>query len=668
MTKVLYEGSQKKWWGRAYLQNHCATNYVALLTSGIMLRAHGIPGAKDYIKKSMTSLEANMRLLTLIKDGSLNEGVGYVGYTVRSFSQYVHLAERHLNINHRDNPWFVEHFNYIYYTILPGLGKNIGLADSPATWFYGPESQLVFLDSFFLKNGWGNWLASEIRKNRADAQNRVASQRYVTLHTEYIWFNASIPATPPPNFDDSALHHFSDIGLVTYRNGGLGNRQSTFFSLKAGKLHGEAVYDLIYGYDSVNDKPNGWYMFNPGHEHPDQSAFTFYPRGVPVVTDNMYSPKFSHLENVIMFAPYNLSACQQPWAGQLGGCKRFLTWKNGDEKTNHGEILFRDVTSDGIVTTVAESTHAYTSKLGLESVIRATVLLPEDVLVVVDSISLKRESELQLASSYFNNRELKFVTWRSENDNDVINGVTINETQSSYAKDPIIFWLTDEGRSPVANVTTVQYSSVGGVNKGISNVNVTYPLHRKQTSLVSVLIGSSADVYDVTVQYTNLEYVITVQSAERTTTVHLPCLKKAKQFNNDAIQLTQVTHKPSELGAPRTHQHSFTIPSVARFRPDESVTSQPSWVKQIQLSDKRSRNLRNTLEKRDSDYQDMSAFRYETLESRAISPSVGAPLYLLFVVFLVLIIFKRFFFKRLRYSNMFCIRLCLRKLPCFRSS
>ena len=69
MTRLLYEGSLKKWWGRSFLQNHCATNHVALLIGGLILRAHGVSGSRDYIKKSMTSLESNMRLLTLIKDG-----------------------------------------------------------------------------------------------------------------------------------------------------------------------------------------------------------------------------------------------------------------------------------------------------------------------------------------------------------------------------------------------------------------------------------------------------------------------------------------------------------------------------------------------------------------------------------------------------------------------
>ena len=661
MTRLLYEGSLKKWWGRSFLQNHCATNHVALLIGGLILRAHGVSGSRDYIKKSMTSLESNMRLLTLIKDGSLNEGVGYVGYTVRSFSQYVHLAERHLNVNHRGNPWFVEHFNFIYYTILPGIGKTIGLADSPATWFYGPESQLVFLDSFFLKNGWGNWLASQIRKNRADAQNRVASQRYVTLHTEFIWYNASIGETPPPNVEDAALHHFTDVGLITYRSGSLSNRQSTFFSLKAGKLHGEAVYDLIYGFDSINDRPNGWYMFNPGHEHPDQTSFTFYPRGVPVVTDNMYSPKYTHLENVIMFAPFNQSECQQPWAGQLGDCKKFLMWKNGEERTNHGEILFRDVTSDGVVTSVSESTHAYSSKLGLRSVIRATVLLPEDVLLVVDSIALQPDSQLQVASSYFNNRELKFAPWRSESDGDVTNGVTINETQSSYAKDPVVFWVSDDGRSPLANVSTVVYPSVGGVNKGISNVNVTYPL-RRRTSLVSVLIGSSADVYDVTVEYVNAEYVITVQSVDRTTIVHIPCFEKSSPYDHDVIKLLSNNLRASSA----THELSFRIPSVQRFRPDATVTSERRWKKRVQLSDKKSRNIRNTLEKRDSDYPDTLLERDGKPKHRH-TPAIGAPLYVICVVALVLVLFKRLFFKRLRYSNILCLRKCLKVVPGFQA-
>ena len=63
--------------------------------------------------------------MSQIDDGSLDEGVSYVGYTFRSLSQYVFLLRRHLGIDHPSHRWLRQHFNYIYHTTQPGL--NVGL-------------------------------------------------------------------------------------------------------------------------------------------------------------------------------------------------------------------------------------------------------------------------------------------------------------------------------------------------------------------------------------------------------------------------------------------------------------------------------------------------------------------------------------------------------------
>lgn len=67
----------------------------------------------------------------------------------------------------------------------------MAIADSNYNWFYGPESQLVFLDKFVMRNGSGNWLADQIRKNRVVEGPGTPSkgQRWCTLHTEFLWYD-----------------------------------------------------------------------------------------------------------------------------------------------------------------------------------------------------------------------------------------------------------------------------------------------------------------------------------------------------------------------------------------------------------------------------------------------------------------------------------------------
>lgn len=70
-----------------------------------------------------------------------------------------------------------------------GFQRTVAIADSNYNWFYGPESQLVFLDRYVLKNGSGNWLADIIRQNRVLEGPGQAGrgQRWCTLHTEFLW-------------------------------------------------------------------------------------------------------------------------------------------------------------------------------------------------------------------------------------------------------------------------------------------------------------------------------------------------------------------------------------------------------------------------------------------------------------------------------------------------
>lgn len=71
----------------------------------------------------------------------------------------------------------------------PGFQRTVAIADSNYNWFYGPESQLVFLDHYVLRNGSGNWLAELIHQNRVKEGPGQAGkgQRWCTLHTEFIW-------------------------------------------------------------------------------------------------------------------------------------------------------------------------------------------------------------------------------------------------------------------------------------------------------------------------------------------------------------------------------------------------------------------------------------------------------------------------------------------------
>ena len=103
-----------------HFQNHVATNFVAILIGSLVAEQHSSLAHK-WLARAVEVYDRSIEFMKLIDDGSLDEGVGYVGYTFRSLSQYVFLLQRHLGIDHTGHPWLRQHFNYIYHTTQPGL-------------------------------------------------------------------------------------------------------------------------------------------------------------------------------------------------------------------------------------------------------------------------------------------------------------------------------------------------------------------------------------------------------------------------------------------------------------------------------------------------------------------------------------------------------------------
>ena len=149
------------------------------------------------------------------------------------------------------------------------------------------------------------WLAKKIRMLRVEnsTMEGAFAQRFCTLHTEFIFYNASIPEKEPPNASTPQLHVFDDWGVVTYGGGSLGKGREkiTFLSLKSSVLHGRTINGIVRHkqYDWIS----GWRNFNPGHEHPDQGSFVFVPYGVPFITEALYGPKYTWLNNALLFGP-----------------------------------------------------------------------------------------------------------------------------------------------------------------------------------------------------------------------------------------------------------------------------------------------------------------------------------------------------------------------------
>ncbi|XP_026857013.2 dermatan-sulfate epimerase-like protein [Electrophorus electricus] len=489
VTEELYELSKHRSWGKQFLQNHQTTNIVAILIGAIVMGEHNDSEAMAWKQVAVNYMEKTMFLLNHMVDGSLDEGVAYGSYTAKSITQYVFLASRHFDIDNKKNTWLQAHFMFYYATVLPGFQRTVGIADSNYNWFYGPESQLVFLDAFVLRNGSGNWLARQIRKHRPKDGPMAASiaQRWATLHTEFVWYDAELSAQPLTDFGKPTMHLFSNWGVVTYGAGTPYAQGNTFLSFKSGKLGGRAVYDIVHA------KPyswlEGWANFNPGHEHPDQNSFTFAPNGQVFVSEALYGPKYSHLNNVLVFGPSPTSQCNAPWEGQLGECSKWLRWEENEVGDSAGEVIAASSHQDTLFVS-GEAVTAYSSAMKLKSVYRALVLLNSQTLMVLDHVEKQNRSPLTSFSAFFHNLDfdLRYMPHRSL---DRYNGALMDVWDAHYK----MFWLDSQGGSPNARIQEVE--QVAEFRKRWTQfINVTFPMDNSVSRVVYLMHSPFVKVSD----------------------------------------------------------------------------------------------------------------------------------------------------------------------------
>ncbi|XP_054617178.1 dermatan-sulfate epimerase isoform X3 [Dunckerocampus dactyliophorus] len=459
-------------------------------------------------------MEKSMVLLQDVTDGSLYEGVAYGTYTTRSLFQYMFLVQRHFAISHFDHPWLLKHFNFLYRTILPGFQRTVAIADSNYNWFYGPESQLVFLDRFVMRNGSGNWLAELIHQNRVtDGVGQAGKgQRWCTLHTEFLWYDPDLIPKPPSDFGTSQLHYFEDWGVVTYGSALPADTNRSFLSFKSGKLGGRAIFDIVHK-SKYKEWIKGWRNFNAGHEHPDQNTFTFAPNGIPFITEGLYGPKYTSLNNAVLFGPAHSGSCFKPWAGQVTeSCdSKWLKYKTGPAADAQGKVEAA-MERQGMVFIRGEAHSAYSPDLKIRNFQRNLLLLHPQLLLLVDHIHLDSDSPCRAMSAFFHNTELPFQDIKI----DGVHGAFVSHNDDKYK----MFWMDDTGNGNRGMVGYWNYPR-GYPYNGSNYVNVTMPLRYPHTRVAYIFLGPGVTLNSFSLRGDDQRVDIYLATAEHTYTVYL---------------------------------------------------------------------------------------------------------------------------------------------------
>lgn len=303
-------------------------------------------------------------------------------------------------------------------------------------------------------------------------------------------YDASLQPTPPRDYGTSHLHFFEDWGVVTFGSALPAGRNHTFLSFKSGKLGGRAIFDIVHQ-KKYKDWIKGWRNFNAGHEHPDQNSFTFAPNGVPFITEALYGPKYTFLNNVVMFGPAVSESCFAPWEGQVTeACNsKWLKYKHGQAADCHGQVEVA-LEQQGMVFVRGEGKAAYNSELKIQNFQRNLLLLNPQLLLMVDHIDLHSGSPTHKISAFFHNTDLPFQNTQD----DGVHGALIRNGNESYK----MFWLDDMGSSERATVGYRSYPR-GYPYNGSNYVNVTMPLRNPTSRVAYIFFGPGEDVQSFSV-------------------------------------------------------------------------------------------------------------------------------------------------------------------------
>lgn len=317
---------------------------------------------------------------------------------------------------------------------------------------------------------------------------------------------------PPSDFGTSQLHYFEDWGVVTYGSALPADTNRTFLSFKSGKLGGRAIYDIVHR-NKYKEWVKGWKNFNAGHEHPDQNSFTFAPNGVPFITEALYGPKYTLLNNVVLFGSSVSDSCFKPWAGQVTETcdSKWLKYKVGLAADTQGRVEVA-MQRQGMVFIRGEGHSAYDPELKIRSFQRNLLLLHPQLLLLVDHIHLQSGSPTRAMSAFFHNTDLPFQGTKV----DGVHGAFVTHGEDKYK----MFWMDDTGYSSKEMLGYWNYPR-GYPFIGSNYVNVTMPLRYPHTRVAYIFFGPGVDVQSFSVRSDDQRVDIYLATKDHTYTIYL---------------------------------------------------------------------------------------------------------------------------------------------------
>ncbi|CAD5124821.1 unnamed protein product [Dimorphilus gyrociliatus] len=481
--KEINVNMNKKPWGNDLIQSNSTANIVSVFVTSLFLEKHK-PSVRQWRLDCMKKMEYSIKLLEGIGDGTNGESVSSNSLFTKSLTQYIFLINRHFQFKHHfTNRWLRNQLNLFYHTTLPSRDRTICIGDSQLSWLYGPEAQLLFIDTFAMKNGQGTFMAGLIRSERS--HSRYLRDRLGTIFTELLWFDPVLTSkrvsTQIPNH-----HIFQDWGVSTYRSHSFFNRHATHISFKASPPHGHLVSGLANG--RINWW-SGWSHFRPLYEHPNQNSLAIVMNNKTFISHGgFHQNKLTYFENTLVFKyekgskKFPPRSCTFPWIGQLGECGHFFNFNEKDVVFSQASIVVSRMLKNFVFTS-GEAAGAYPKSLGIKRYYRSMITLHPQLILLVDYLGIVNSKVVKHFSAFFNNYEYSFYHSRV---------LRYNAAHMKNKDKYVFYWHSSDGQSPMPTFRTGKSPYENG--KPFSNVNITFSINNLSNYVLYGFLGPSITI------------------------------------------------------------------------------------------------------------------------------------------------------------------------------
>ena len=364
----------------------------------------------------MTRVTDNMAKVVQIRtargEATMHEGMGYASLDLHALTSIFELLKRHGYTDYTTSDELRDQIEGIFHGSALNFQKVLGYADNDGTFYHGPQHLLRWLGAKF-NDGRAQWLADHLWGTSYGDQHDTGNPEGSTILLEYLFKDTSLAPVEITTTNTPGFRWFEDLGLVSWRRGWAeGDTQASFI---AGDPTGSAVWALTMAGDPLMDVPGG------SHIHPAAGQLIFWPSGSQLAGGNLYTyPKRTALNNTVTFSPLDdfvpeltdaeLAVVWEPSAeaqiGQRGEVGQVGEWNQWFGPVNKliseavsADMIHAEAEDDGFFA-VAEIAEAYPSTLdltaggttpfGLDRLMRAVVILQEDVAIVLDHVETSK--------------------------------------------------------------------------------------------------------------------------------------------------------------------------------------------------------------------------------------------------------------------------------------